>query len=117
MPEQHYLQSLSTAGLARAKRNAALESAVIAVVVIGVTGVASELLFVLGALAIVAGFAFCLTLVGAVIGIPLVLLGFLAIVGGFVGSAGGLVFAIGLGVGVGYLWYRHRLRRLGAGAF
>jgi hypothetical protein len=80
--------------------------------VAGFAAIASALLALLGIFAIVIGVIFCLTVVGAIIGIPLMLLGALALVGGAIGGSGGIFFALLLGAGIGYLYYRQRLRKL-----
>jgi len=69
-------------------------------------------LAVLGIFAILAGIVLTFTVVGAIIGIPLLLLGMLAIAGAFIGGAGGIFFALLLGAGVGFLYYRHRVKSL-----
>jgi len=96
----------------RAHRDAAIGGAAIAVVVTGAALVASAVLFALGVLAIVLGAVLCVTVIGAIVGLPLILLGIIALVGAAVGWAGGVPFALILGAGVGFLWYRRRVRGL-----
>ena len=103
---------LSPVEVERAHRDAAVGGAAIAVVVAGVALVASTALLVLGILSIVLGAFFCLTVIGVVVGVPLILLGIVALVGAAVAWAGGIPFAFVLGAGVGFLWYRHRVRAL-----
>jgi hypothetical protein len=100
------------AAVARARRPGVVGGVVVAVIVAAFTAAATSILAVVSTLAILAGVAFCLTLVGAVVGIPMVLLGLLGIVGAAVGGAGGVFFAVVLGAGVGFVFYRHRSRRL-----
>jgi hypothetical protein len=96
----------------RARRDAAIGGVALAVVVAGLALIASTALFALGLLSIALGVVFCLTVIGLIIGVPLILLGILAIIGAAVSWAGGIPFALLLGGGVGFLWYRHRVRRL-----
>jgi hypothetical protein len=103
---------MSRADVERVHRDAAVGGAVIAVVVAGLALVASAVLFALGILAIVLGVVFCLTVIGVIVGIPLIALGVLALVGAAVSWVGGVPFALILGAGAGFLWYRHRVRGL-----
>lgn len=103
---------LTPVDVERIHRDAAVGGAVLAVVVAGLALVASAMLFALGVLSIVLGIVFCLTVIGVIVGVPLILLGTLALVGAAVSWAGGIPFALVLGAGVGFLWYRHRVRGL-----
>lgn len=103
---------LSPLEVSRIHRDAAVGGVAIAVLVAGLAVIASAALFALGMLAIVLGAVFCLTIVGVVVGVPLIVLGVLALVGAAVSWAGGIPFALLLGAGAGFLWYRHRIRAL-----
>ena len=64
-------------------------------------------------LVILLGIALSLTVIGAIVGVPLIVVGALGLVGGILGGSAGLPFALLLGLGVGYGYYRSRLRRAG----
>ena len=54
----------------------------------------SGLLISLGVIAFLVGLVFTLTVIGAVVGIPLMVVGVHGVIGGIVGSSGGVVFAL-----------------------
>lgn len=64
---------------------------------------------------ILLGVVFCLTVVGLVIGAPLIAVGVLGLAGGIIGASGGVPFAVVLGAGVGFAYYRSRLNRIERG--
>ena len=102
---------MSPTEVERARRDAAISGVVVAVAVAGLSLIASTVLFAFAVLSIILGVVFCLTVIGVIIGIPLILLGILAAVGAAVTGVG-IPFALLLGGGVGFLWYRNRVRRL-----
>ena len=73
----------------------------------------SGLLVVLGLTLIVVGVLVSITVIGAIIGIPLVIVGLLGLVAGVISGSGGIPLAIMLGLVAGYVYYRFRLRALG----
>jgi hypothetical protein len=95
----------------------AKQSALIAGVAIGALAVlfalkVSGLLIALGFFALVAGIVLSLTIIGIVIGLPLIVVGIFGIIGGIIGSIGGVPFALLLGAGCGWAVYRYRMRTL-----
>jgi len=103
---------MGTVDVERAHRDAAVGAVAIAIVVAGLALIASAVLLTLGILMVVLGVVLCLTVIGAIVGVPLILLGVVALVGAAVSWAGGIPFALILGGGAGFLWYRARVRRL-----
>jgi hypothetical protein len=97
----------------QAKRDALAVGVVSGVLLLLFGGLAASIVFVLGLLTLVVGAVLCITVVGILIGLPLILIGALLIVGSSVGGPGGLALAAVAGAGCGALWYRHRLRELG----
>ena len=73
---------------------------------------ASGVLIVFGIAAIVIGVLISLTVIGAIIGIPLIVVGFLALLAGIVTGIGGVAVAVLVGVAAGYTYYRLRMRSL-----
>ena len=106
------IQLPRTAEVQRAKRSAAIGGTAIAVVTALIAIVGSAILIGLSLLVILMGIVLSLTIVGAVIGVPLIVVGGLGLVGGIIGGGGGVFFAMLLGAGLGYGYYRSRLRRL-----
>lgn len=94
----------------QARRNGALAAVAVAVIVAVIALVGSAILITLGVLTIILGIVLCLTGVGIVLGIPLILVGWLAVVGGVIGGSGGVLLALVLGAGSGFVFYRFRLR-------
>lgn len=72
----------------------------------------SGLLIVFGVVAMTLGLVISLTLIGAIIGIPLFLVGALGLIAGVVAGTGGVAFAVLFGAGIGYVYYRYRVRAL-----
>lgn len=72
----------------------------------------SELLIVLGLVMIAVGVLLSLTVVGAIIGIPMAVVGTFGLLAGVVSGTGGIPFAILFGAGTGYVYYRYRMRAL-----
>jgi hypothetical protein len=58
------------------------------------------------------GFVISLTVIGAIIGIPLILVGLLGVAAGLISGSGGVPFAVLFGVGTGFVYYRYRMRAL-----
>jgi hypothetical protein len=106
------LQLPRSAQVLRAKRNAAVGGTIVAVATALIAIVGSAILIGLSVLVILIGIVLSLTIVGAVIGVPLIVVGGLGLVGGIIGGGGGVFFAMLLGAGLGYGYYRSRLRRL-----
>lgn len=102
----------SSAELQRTRRRAAIGGTLVGFVTVVLAIVGSAILIALSLLAILLGVVFSLTVVGAVIGLPLIVLGVLGVIGGIIGGGGGVLFALLFGAGVGYAYYRHRLRKL-----
>lgn len=96
----------------RARRSAAIGGTVVALVTAIFAIVGTAILIGLSLLAILIGIVFSLTVVGLVIGLPLIVVGVLGVIGGVIGGSGGVLFALVLGAGTGYVYYRYRLRRL-----
>jgi hypothetical protein len=95
-----------------ARRDAMIAGALVALIAALLALWTSGLLIVLGLLTIAVGVVVSLTVVGAIIGIPLIVVGFLGLVAGIVSGSGGVPFAILFGAGIGYVYYRHKLRAL-----
>lgn len=72
----------------------------------------SGLLIVFGLVTMVTGIVLSITVIGAIIGVPLILVGFLGLLAGVVSGVGGVPFAILFGAGTGYVYYRFRIRAL-----
>jgi hypothetical protein len=96
-----------------AKRDAMIAAGLVALIAALLTLWTSELLVVLGLTLMVLGVVISITIVGAIIGIPLFVVGLLGLVAGVISGSGGLPFAILLGLAAGYVYYRYRLRALG----
>jgi hypothetical protein len=95
-----------------AKRDAMIAGALVALIAALLALWTSSLLIVLGLLTIAVGVIVSLTVIGAIIGIPLILVGLLGLIAGVISGSGGLPFAILFGAGIGYVYYRHKLRAL-----
>lgn len=91
---------------------AVIGGTVVAAVMVVLTLIGTAVLAGFGILAILAGIVLSLTCIGAIIGLPLLFLGLIALMGAMIGGAGGIFFALLLGAGVGYLYYRRRMRAL-----
>jgi uncharacterized membrane protein len=111
-PTMSSLQLPPTAEIERAKRSAAIGGTAVAVVTALLAIVGSAILIGLSLFVILLGIIFSLTVVGLVIGVPLIVVGVLGLIGGIIGGSGGVFFALLLGAGTGYGYYRYRLRRL-----
>jgi hypothetical protein len=98
-----------------AKRDAMIAGVLVAVIATLLLLWTSSLLVVLGFVTIAVGIVVSLTLIGAIIGIPLIVVGFVGLIAGIVSGTGGIPFAILFGAGVGYVYYRHKLRALTRG--
>jgi hypothetical protein len=96
-----------------ARRDALIAAALVAIVAALFTLWTSELLVVLGLTLMVVGVVVSITVIGAIIGIPLFVVGLLGLIAGVISGSGGLPFAILLGIVAGYVYYRYRLRALG----
>jgi hypothetical protein len=96
-----------------AKRDALIAAALVAIIAALLTLWTGELLVVLGLTLMVVGVVVSITVIGAIIGIPLFVVGLLGLIAGVVSGGGGVPFAILLGITAGYVYYRYRLRALG----
>lgn len=96
-----------------AKRDAMIAAALVAVIATLLTLWTSGLLVVLGLTVMIVGVVVSITVIGAIIGIPLFLVGLLGVVAGVISGAGGVPLAVVLGLTAGYVYYRYRLRALG----
>lgn len=106
------LQLPRSAELQRARREAAIAGGVIAAVAVLIVFVGSAILIGLSLLVVLAGIVLSLTVVGALVGVPLIVVGVLGLIAGILGGSGGLFFALLFGAGIGYAYYRYRLRKL-----
>lgn len=82
----------------------------LAVALVALVGPA--ILIGLSAFLIVLGVVFCVTVIGVVIGVPLIVVGALGVVGGAIGGSGGPLFALVLGAVSGLVYYEHRTRHV-----
>jgi hypothetical protein len=96
-----------------AKREAMIAGALVALISALLALWTSGLLVVFGIVTMLLGLVVSLTVIGALIGIPLIVVGFLGLLAGVVSGAGGVPFAVLFGAGVGYIYYRYRMRALG----
>jgi hypothetical protein len=96
-----------------AKRDALIAAVLVAVVATLLTLWTSGLLVVLGLTLMVVGIVVSITVIGAIIGIPLFVVGLLGLVAGVISGSGGVPLAVLLGGVAGYVYYRYRLRALG----
>jgi hypothetical protein len=96
-----------------ARRDALIAAVLVAIIATLLTLWTSGLLVVLGLTLMVVGVVVSITVVGAIIGIPLFVVGLLALIAGVISGSGGVPFAALLGVASGYVYYRYRLRALG----
>jgi hypothetical protein len=96
-----------------ARRDALIAAVLVAVIAALLTLWTSGLLVVLGLTLMVVGVVATITVIGAIIGIPLFVVGLLGLVAGVISGSGGIPFAVLLGIVVGYGYYRYRLRALG----
>jgi hypothetical protein len=94
------------------RRSSLIAGILVAVVATLLVHWTSGLLIALGIVAMILGVAVSLTLIGAIIGIPLFLVGALGLVAGVLAGTGGVAFAILFGAGIGYVYYRYRVRAL-----
>jgi hypothetical protein len=95
-----------------ARRDAMIAGVLVAIIATLLALWTSSLLIVLGLLTIAVGVVISLTVIGAIIGIPLIVVGFLGFVAGIISGSVGVPFAILFGAGIGYVYYRHKLRAL-----
>ena len=95
-----------------ARRDAMIAGVLVAIIATLLVLWTSSLLIVLGLLTIAVGVVVSLTVIGAIIGIPLIVVGFVGLLAGVMSGAGGVPFAILFGAGIGYVYYRHKLRAL-----
>ena len=96
-----------------ARRDALIAALLVAIIAALFTLWTSELLVVLGLTLMVVGVVVSITVIGAIIGIPLFFAGLLGLIAGVISGSGGVPFAILLGILAGYVYYRYRLRALG----
>jgi hypothetical protein len=95
-----------------ARRDAMIAAVLVAVIATLLTLWTSGLLVVLGLTLMVLGVVVSLTLIGAIIGIPLFVVGVLGLIAGVISGSGGVPFAVLLGIAAGFVYYRYRLRAL-----
>jgi hypothetical protein len=100
-------------GFRDARRDALIAAALVAIIASLLTLWTSGLLVVLGLTLMVVGVVVSITVIGAIIGIPLFVLGVLGLLAGVISGSGGVPFAVLLGVAAGYVYFRYRLRALG----
>jgi hypothetical protein len=101
--------------LESARRDAMIAGALVAVIAGLLVLWTSGLLIVLGLVLVVIGILVSLTVIGAIIGIPLALVGMFGLLAGIVSGTGGIPFAVLFGAGTGYVYYRYRMRALRRG--
>jgi hypothetical protein len=94
------------------RRDAMIAGALVAVIAALLSLWASGVLIAFGVAAILLGILVSLTVIGAIIGIPLVFVGFLALLAGIVAGAGGVAVAVLVGAASGYTYYRFRMRSI-----
>src|SRR5436189_6275915 len=99
-----------------ARRDALIAAVLVTVIAALLTLWAGGLLVVLGLTLMVVGVVVSITVIGAIIGIPLFVVGLLGLVAGVISGSGGVPFAVVLGIVAGYVYCRYRLRALGRGA-
>ena len=95
-----------------ARRDALIAAVLVAVIAALLALWTSELLVVLGLTLMVVGVVVSITVIGAIIGIPLFVVGLLGLIAGVISGGGGVPFAILLGILAGYVYYRYRLRAI-----
>jgi hypothetical protein len=96
-----------------ARRDALIAAVLVAIIATLLALWTSGLLVVLGLTLMVVGVVVSITVIGAIIGIPLFVVGLLALIAGVISGSGGVPFAVLLGVASGYVYHRYRLRALG----
>jgi hypothetical protein len=98
--------------LEAARREALIAGALVGVIACLLALWTSGLLIALGVLLVALGILISLTVIGAIIGIPLILVGLLGLMAGVISGSGGIVFALLFGAGTGFVYYRFRMRAL-----
>jgi len=98
-----------------ARRDALIAGVLVAIIATLLLLWTSSLLIVLGFVTIAVGVVISLTVIVAIIGIPLIVVWFLGLLAGIISGVGGVPFAILFGAGIGYVYYRHKLRALTRG--
>jgi hypothetical protein len=93
-----------------AKRDAVVAGVLVAVIACLLALWTSGLLIGLGLVLMAIGFVISLTVVGMIIGVPLIFVGILGFMAGVISGSGGVGFALLFGAGVGFVYYRFRLR-------
>jgi hypothetical protein len=94
------------------KRDSMIAGALVAVIAALLALWTSGILIVFGVIAVVLGVLLSLTVIGALIGIPLAFVGLLGLLAGIITGTGGVTFAVLFGLGCGYVYYRYRMRSL-----
>jgi hypothetical protein len=102
--------------LRTAQRDALVAGALVALIAALLWLWASPVLIVFGVIAIILGVVVSITVIGLIIGIPLILVGLLGLIAGLIAGTGGVVFALLFGAGVGFVYYRYRMRGLHRGS-
>jgi hypothetical protein len=98
--------------LQSAKRESMIAGLLVAIIAALLALWTSGLLVAVGVVTMLLGVIVSLTVIGAIIGIPLIVVGFLGLLAGLVSGTGGIPFAVLFGAGVGYVYYRNRMRGL-----
>jgi hypothetical protein len=96
-----------------ARRDAMIAAVLVGVIATLLTLWTSGFVVVLGLTLMVVGVVISLTVIGAIIGIPLFVIGLLGLIAGVISGSGGVPFAVLLGFAAGFVYYRYRLRALG----
>jgi hypothetical protein len=95
-----------------AKRDALVAGVLVAIIACLLVLWTSGLLIALGLVLIAIGVLISLTVIGAIIGIPLILVGLLGFMAGIVSGSGGIGIAVLFGAGIGFVYYRFRMRAI-----
>jgi O-antigen ligase len=95
-----------------ARRDAMIAGGLVALIAALLALWTSGLLIAFGIAAIVIGIVLSITVIGAIIGVPLIVVGVLGLIAGIVSGIGGVPFAVLFGAGTGYVYYRFRMRAL-----
>jgi len=95
-----------------ARRDSVIAAVLVAVIASLLALWTSGLLIALGLVLMAIGVLISLTVVGAIIGIPLILVGMLGFMAGVISGMGGVPFAVLFGAGSGFVYYRYRMRAI-----
>ena len=95
-----------------ARRDSGIAAVLVAVIASLLALWTSGLLIALGLVLMAIGVVISLTVIGAIIGIPLILVGMLGFMAGVISGVGGIPFAVLFGAGTGFVYYRYRMRAI-----